>query len=77
MNCVCNNKKHGGETAKIDQHFLLTLAFPFFWIQYQTVGEIPDKAFKRHDVIYGRVEKMIDGDTFRVRYVIVARVVVR
>lgn len=35
--------------------------------QYQTVGDIPDAAFKRNDVIYGTVEKMVDGDTFRVR----------
>ena len=36
-------------------------------LQYNTAGEIPAEAFKRHDIIYGRVEKITDGDTFRVR----------
>jgi hypothetical protein len=35
--------------------------------QFHTAGDIPAEAFKRHDVIYGRVEKITDGDTFRVR----------
>lgn len=38
-------------------------------IQFHTAGEIPVEAFNRHDVIYGRVEKITDGDTFRVRWV--------
>jgi endonuclease YncB( thermonuclease family) len=36
--------------------------------QYQTVGDITDSSFQRNEVIYGRVEKIVDGDTFRVRH---------
>jgi hypothetical protein len=35
--------------------------------QYETVGGIPNTAFKKNRIIYGRVEKIIDGDTIRVR----------
>ena len=37
-------------------------------LQFQTAGEIPARAFENHQIIHGRVEKIIDGDTFRIRY---------
>lgn len=36
--------------------------------KYKTASDIPEKAFKNHKVIYGRVEKIVDGDTFRIRH---------
>jgi len=42
-------------------------SMPFFQ-QYQTADDIPSKLFKNKKVIYGRVEKIVDGDTFRVRH---------
>jgi endonuclease YncB( thermonuclease family) len=36
-------------------------------LQYQNAGEIPTSAFKKNKIIHGRVEKIIDGDTFRIR----------
>ena len=37
-------------------------------IQYQTAGDIPANLFRNKKVIYGKVEKIVDGDTFRVRH---------
>jgi endonuclease YncB( thermonuclease family) len=36
--------------------------------QYDTAYDIPSKAFDRNAVLYGRVEKVVDGDTIRIRY---------
>mmetsp|Transcript_28043 Transcript_28043/g.82457 ORF Transcript_28043/g.82457 Transcript_28043/m.82457 type:complete len:176 (+) Transcript_28043:183-710(+) len=41
-------------------------AMPFR--QYKTAGDIPSGVFKRNTIIYGRVEKVIDGDTLRIRH---------
>jgi endonuclease YncB( thermonuclease family) len=35
---------------------------------YKTANDIPDKAFKSNQIIHGRVEKIVDGDTFRIRH---------
>lgn len=37
-------------------------------LQYQTAGDIPAIAFDEKRSIYGRVEKIVDGDTFRIRH---------
>jgi endonuclease YncB( thermonuclease family) len=38
--------------------------------QYQTAGDIPDRAFREHRIIRGKVVKVIDGDTIRIRCVL-------
>ena len=43
--------------------------------QYNTAGDIPTLMFQSHESIYGRVVRVADGDTFRVRYVICSNVV--
>lgn len=37
--------------------------------QFNTVSDIPPEYFSNHSVIYGFVERVIDGDTMRVRHV--------
>lgn len=44
------------------------LLYYYPMIQYQNVGDIPNSAFQQNQIIHGRVEKVIDGDTIRVRY---------
>jgi len=35
--------------------------------QYNTAVDIPQEMFQNHASIYGRVERVADGDTFRIR----------
>uniref|UniRef100_A0A7S2UCP4 TNase-like domain-containing protein n=1 Tax=Attheya septentrionalis TaxID=420275 RepID=A0A7S2UCP4_9STRA len=43
-----------------------TMILPFH--RYNTAGEIPAPWFRKHTVLYGRVVKVVDGDTFRIRH---------
>jgi endonuclease YncB( thermonuclease family) len=40
----------------------------FSCCQFDTVNDIPNHYFKENKVIFGRVERVIDGDTVRVRH---------
>ncbi len=46
---------------------MLMMTNPFQ--QFETVGMIPKSFFDRHISIYGYTERIIDGDTFRVRHI--------
>uniref|UniRef100_A0A7S3Q8J6 TNase-like domain-containing protein n=2 Tax=Chaetoceros debilis TaxID=122233 RepID=A0A7S3Q8J6_9STRA len=37
--------------------------------QYNTAVDIPQEMFQNHASIYGRVERVADGDTFRIRHI--------
>jgi endonuclease YncB( thermonuclease family) len=45
--------------------FMMTNPFQ----QFETVGMIPKSYFENHNTIYGYTERIIDGDTIRVRHV--------
>lgn len=47
------------------------LPFPSFFqpIQFQTVDDVPRNYFDTHQSIYALVERVIDGDTLRVRHI--------
>jgi endonuclease YncB( thermonuclease family) len=59
-------KRYSSTTATIILQILLPN--PFFQ-QFETVGMIPKSYFDNHNTIYGYVERIIDGDTIRVRHV--------
>lgn len=37
--------------------------------QYETAADIPEEMIDRHEIIYGFVERVIDGDTIRIRHI--------
>jgi endonuclease YncB( thermonuclease family) len=41
----------------------------YFSLQLETVGMVPQSYFDDHKVIYAHVERVIDGDTIRVRHI--------
>jgi endonuclease YncB( thermonuclease family) len=44
------------------------LVFHFDPVQYDTVADMPKEYFKENKVIFGMVERVIDGDTIQVRH---------
>ena len=44
------------------------MSFLFPDLQFATVDDIPQEYFELHNSIYGRVDKVIDGDTIRVAH---------
>ena len=44
------------------------MSFLFPDLQFATVDDIPQEYFEIHNSIYGRVDKVIDGDTIRVAH---------
>ena len=48
--------------------FLLLLLYCCCHSQFSTVDDVPDSYFHKHRYVYGYVERVIDGDTIRVRH---------
>ncbi|GKY98961.1 hypothetical protein MPSEU_000851800 [Mayamaea pseudoterrestris] len=46
-----------------------TLNFPFYKFQFETVADVPKSYFVEQRSVYALVERVIDGDTIRVRHV--------
>ena len=64
---IITNKETIHTPFSLGSSIMMMMTNPFQ--QFETVGMIPKSYFDRHVSIFGYTERIIDGDTFRVRHI--------